>query len=191
MKLTREFYIPKGAKRVRARHSAAVAYCYTAANGKLTAMLFYGKQAKPIWHYHFETALKRQQKIERGFAHYAALEAQKAAKRAEEKAWQHPYKPGDIFKSSWGYDQTNIDWYEVLEVRGKQLVMTEIQQSRVETQWAVGKCVPLPGKPRGEPFRALAQKGHIKVGRQYAWFQEPKMVGGVPTYEAANWTAYA
>lgn len=27
-----------------------------------------------------------------------------------------PLKVGDIFYSSWGYDQTNIDFYKVLEI---------------------------------------------------------------------------
>lgn len=34
----------------------------------------------------------------------------------------HTLKVGDILYSSWGYDQTNISWYQVTQLVGKQSV---------------------------------------------------------------------
>jgi len=31
----------------------------------------------------------------------------------------HPIKPGDIFYTSWGYDQTNVDFYQIVSLSGK------------------------------------------------------------------------
>ena len=41
-------------------------------------------------------------------------------------------KVGDIFSSSWGYDQTNVDFFKVLEVKGITIKVQQIQSSRIE-----------------------------------------------------------
>ena len=35
----------------------------------------------------------------------------------------HDLKAGDIMVCSWGYDQTNVDWYRVKKVTGKATVL--------------------------------------------------------------------
>lgn len=37
----------------------------------------------------------------------------------------HPLEVGDILDSSWGYDQTNVDFYEVIALNGKTFVTVE------------------------------------------------------------------
>ncbi len=60
-------------------------------------------------------------------------------------------KVGDIFVESWGYDQTNINFYEVVDVTRSSVRIVEIQKSRVEGTGYSDKVVPLPGvvKTRG------------------------------------------
>jgi hypothetical protein len=53
-------------------------------------------------------------------------------------------KVGDIFVSSWGYDQTNIDYYKVLNVKNKTAILAEIGQKREYTGHMSGRCVPNP-----------------------------------------------
>jgi hypothetical protein len=190
MNLTREFYVPKGALCIRDKQSSAVAYLYET-DGIPKAVAFHGKAQKPDWHFRFKDAAGREKRIRQHFEAWQQIEARGKAKQQERRAFQHPYKPGDIFRSSWGYEQTNIDYYEVVEVRGKHLIVRELLQGRKETEWCQGKCVPLPGEYKGEPFRVLAQDGHFKVGHQYAWFEKPTIVAGVPTYGASHWTSYA
>lgn len=43
-------------------------------------------------------------------------------------------KVGDVFYNSWGYEQTNIDFYEVVKLRGKtQIVLRAIGSEIVRT----------------------------------------------------------
>lgn len=43
---------------------------------------------------------------------------------------------GDIFYYSWGYDQTNIDFYQVIELNGKtQATLKELEQSSQPVDW--------------------------------------------------------
>jgi hypothetical protein len=49
-------------------------------------------------------------------------------------ATNHDIKAGDIFYSSWGYDQTNVDYYIVTRVVGRCSVeLQEIGTAKVET----------------------------------------------------------
>lgn len=65
-------------------------------------------------------------------------------------------KVGDIFVASWGYEQTNIDFYEVQELVGKATIVVApienkiVQEHSNQTQDAV---LPYPAA-KGESFRA-------------------------------------
>jgi len=40
---------------------------------------------------------------------------------------RHNLKPGDIFYNSWGYDQTNIDFYQVVSTTDKTVTLRQIK----------------------------------------------------------------
>lgn len=40
--------------------------------------------------------------------------------------FENPYKIDDILYASWGYEQTNIDFYQVVEVKNKSIVIRKI-----------------------------------------------------------------
>lgn len=42
----------------------------------------------------------------------------KTAKKPEEIKRNHNVKVGDIFYTSWGYEQTNVDFFQIIELRG-------------------------------------------------------------------------
>lgn len=45
--------------------------------------------------------------------------------------YQNPYKLGDILHHSWGYDQTNCDFYQVVEVKKASVVLRKIGSETV------------------------------------------------------------
>ena len=49
---------------------------------------------------------------------------------------------GQIFVCSWGYGQTNVDYYKVIEVLNKSVVIAPIGQTRNYTGSMQGECVP-------------------------------------------------
>jgi hypothetical protein len=53
---------------------------------------------------------------------------------------------GEIFVCSWGYGQTNIDYYKIIEVLNKSVVIAPIGQTRNYTGSMQGECVPDPTK---------------------------------------------
>lgn len=59
---------------------------------------------------------------------------------------------GDIFVCSWGYDQTNIDYYKVLAVKNKTVTIAAVAQNRTYTGHMQGECVPVPDVVTGKPI---------------------------------------
>ena len=45
--------------------------------------------------------------------------------------FENPYKVGDILHHSWGYDQTNCDFYQVVEVKNASVVLRKIAHETV------------------------------------------------------------
>jgi len=84
---------------------------------------------------------------------------------------------GKIFYNSWGYDQTNIDFVQVVSETAKQVKVTRIAENRnYDPQVMSGKATSAPfilikGKSRGE----LILIGKDKSGRgssQSTWWNE-------------------
>lgn len=203
MRMPREFYLPKSAVKVSAKNSGAVAYVWTKINqagqSLPCAALFAGKATKPIWRFQFLTLAQREQRIKEGFAAVSQSEARKRATREARKGFANPYKSGDLFRWTWGYDQTNVNYFEVIESKGRYVTVREIESKAIENgSTMTGKCIPLPGQFRKnkEPKRCLAGDGSIRIepwargGRAY-YLKPEKMIGTVPVYGADNFSTYA
>jgi hypothetical protein len=66
-----------------------------------------------------------------------------------------PLNKGDVLYSSWGYDQTNIDFYEVKEVKpsGKMVVIQKMADSSTpEKGFMTAEKMPVFGKNEGDPM---------------------------------------
>lgn len=72
---------------------------------------------------------------------------------------------GDILYSSWGYDQTNIDFYKVKRFAGKtmiELVPIESQLTDKQDSPYQDMVVPYPAK-EGKPFRRKLQGDYVNL----------------------------
>ena len=84
----------------------------------------------------------------------------------------HGIKVGDIFDDAWGYDQTNIDFYQVVKVTRKTIVVREIAQRKQETGFMSGKCEPTPNHFTGPEVRKvpkLTTDGRVFLPSEYGW----------------------
>jgi hypothetical protein len=88
--------------------------CYVNAGTK-TAMFYIGKQSKHAWYIRFQTEEDMKKKIKDSISNLMRWEDSKA-ERKEKRSAPHSLKVGDILYSDWGYDQTNIDFYQVTRV---------------------------------------------------------------------------
>lgn len=163
------------------------------------AICFVGRAIKPTWQYRFRNAEQRNAEVVATFKRVSERAEYKATKKAELAAIKHDVKVGDIFKSSWGYDQTNIDFYEVTAVSGKTATFCAIKALADSDGYLSGNCVPAPGSFKGTPFKKLIQytsatsDPHIRINSfSNAWRIKPvAVISGTPIFEQSQWTAYA
>lgn len=78
-----------------------------------------------------------------------ARKTTKAAKAADAEN-NAGFQVGDILYSSWGYEQTNIDYYEVVRVSGVSAWIRPIAKECEYLGPMHGTCTPVPGKYTGD-----------------------------------------
>lgn len=180
--------IPPGAIKFAPKVGDVAAYVWER-GGKFYAKVYYGQSTKPK-NYHVWPAAEPREKFIAGVFEGAKLAAEaKAKRRAEAKAWVNPYKAGDVLKGSWGYDQTNVDYFEVVSVSGKMLSIRELAQERSGDGYGgSSKCVPMIGEYKSGVYRIRAQELMKSPIHGYLRAAEKKVIAGVAVYEAAYWS---
>lgn len=109
-------------------------------------------------------------------------------------AWVNHYRVGDVFSTCWGYDQTNREYYQVVEVRGQYLIVRELRQCYRETQSLAGYTSPIVGDFIGKPARVLARDGGFREPKHrhyWASYEEPMMIDDIKTYPEKYVSSYA
>lgn len=188
----RESFIPLGSVKIADKHSDAVAYVYTNARGRPCASVFFGKQAKPVLACYYRDEAAREAGVRRCFEGRRASLALKAETKAK-RLQLNKLEVGDILNTCWGYDQTNREFFEVVAVCGRHVVIREIAQARETTGWEQGRCAPQSGEFIGPPMRKLVQWGDNvtidNVRTAHKW--NTATVAGVKVGPALGWTSYA
>ncbi|MFR0774947.1 MAG: hypothetical protein ACLSH3_14725 [Alistipes finegoldii] len=72
-----------------------------------------------------------------------------AVARSSEE-FRRSLRVGDILYSSWGWEQTNIDFYQVIAIRGSAVDLRQLDQRTTEDGYMCGTTVPLPDVFKGK-----------------------------------------
>lgn len=74
-------------------------------------------------------------------------------------------KPGAIVYQSWGYDQTNIDFYKVIERKGSKVTLIEIGCQTVENSQGrdCDRVLADPDTTIGAPFSKIVRSPWIRM----------------------------
>jgi len=144
------------------------------------AMFFIGKQSSYTWYNKFRDNTQMKEKILKTISNLMSHEESKA-KRKEERKASHSLKVGDILYSSWGYDQTNIDFYQVIRVVSDRTVeIREIGSKVLDSGYGQDTVVGVKDaflSPRGEyddtgkpMIKRVSSDNTIKISSfEYAW----------------------
>jgi len=165
MKLTREYYIPANSTEVKDPDSEAIAYTFTDRKGRPCASGFGGQRSKPDWCFAFRSEEHRAKHIKEYFAIQQGRDADKEQRAAKRNATVTALQVGDILYYSWGYDQTNAQFYQVVEVKpsGKSVMIREIAQEQTTTGFMCGQAMPIKDKFRGEAFLKRAAEDSVRM----------------------------
>lgn len=184
--IPREFYIPKGAVKITDKASDAVAYLYRTPKDQPAYCVFYGKQSKPVARYRALNEAQRIKAVQQLFDSRQASLRAKADRRAERNAKPRKVELGAAYYTMWGYDQTNVDWYEVVELVGEKSArvrrIRSQDASNGDEPYMTGKAIPAMGQYIGEPQLVRCHGDSFKIDGHYASRWELRAIG---------WTAYA
>lgn len=122
---------------------------------------------------------------------FAAKESR--AEKAKPKA--RALAVGDVLKASWGYEQTNIDFFKVVALKGKTMVgLVEIGKmiQRDENNDLTGLCVPDVAAEKGEIFYRKADGKSVKICDVFyaSRYDDYTEVLGARVYKGVYWSAY-
>ena len=130
-----------------------------------------------VYEYHHKAA-SRDQKVDRIVANMQAKLDAKAKAREEAMNFQHGYQVGDILYASWGYDQTNVDFYQVTRLVGAKMIEIQMISSKGAGR---DRVIPVPNRfVSGErPFKVKVRtnrsvKTRGGVANAYPWDGKPK-----------------
>jgi hypothetical protein len=154
-------YIPKGATEERHEDAQAVVYRFTNSQGAPLAMGYAGTAYKPAFHFRFQTEERRTKFIDEWLTSQRAAVATRADRKVARKAATHELKLGDIVYASWGYEQTNVDFYQVVRVvSAKTVEVRQVAQQTTETGFMSGTTIPLKDQFRkGAPVLSRRASG--------------------------------
>jgi|TARA_R110002074_G_scaffold364284_2_gene537717 hypothetical protein len=187
MKIPREFWIPEGAEEVNLDGANCVVYTYLGGKDAPCAMSFYGKKSKATDRYRFATVEKRDTWVADTLANAKAWEDKKAedkAKRAaDKKEAMANAVVGDIYYCSWGYDQTNIDFYEIVAKKGVNIEIRKVSKILDRSERGADYVCAKKGSYIGEEVikKRFNGSGNITMNSYssaYPW-------SGTPKYETA------
>lgn len=122
---------------------------------------------KPLFNYRFRTAERMAEfcmewieKVERNIN---AEKARKEQKKIAQQNMNHNYKVGQFLYNSWGYDQTNINFYQIVGVKEKSIILQEVCKNIVAGSegFMCANVQPVENAFIGEP---ILKKVIVQVG---------------------------
>lgn len=126
-------YMQKGEDFVFA--NCEIFYTEVPVNGKVSAIAFVGKGKNSSWYYSFKNVESMKSYIDKFIEECKYVENYKLIRKEKQKmanaSISDTVKVGDLFHYSWGYDQTNCEFYQVIAVKGKTATLQRISSKSV------------------------------------------------------------
>ena len=167
---------------------------------RFSFVMYLGKSAKPWKYYGYSTEAKRDDGFNRHAQEARSIGLSKANRKAESKSQAekpHGLQVGDVVRSSWGYDQTNVNHYQIIKVIGKRTVeVRKLAEHEQSTGDMSGRVAPVHGEFVGEVMRRQVDRsGQVNI-LQAAYGRASKIeplaiVHGVRCYSATNYSSWA
>jgi len=118
---------------------------------------------RPQHYYRFKTEQEREQWIQSQKDAITQRADDARAYREKKQKENESLKVGQIMYDSWGWEQTNIDFYIIVRRTKAAVWLQKIGASIIETGFMSGNTEPMPEKLIGEPFMRRIGKYGLKI----------------------------
>ncbi|WP_424196631.1 hypothetical protein ACMYR3_17055 (plasmid) [Ampullimonas aquatilis] len=174
------------------------AQCFLIMSGHLQRAIctgFSGNRKRPDFNLSFKNDELAREYCSQWSEKLKADELLKVQREAEKKANNiRQLVVGDVMVCSWGYEQTNINYYQVTRLVGACSVeIRAIARQATEQRDMSGECTPLIDEFIGEPMVKRVEGVAVKIFAWGAWArkQEPVIVDGKAVFEPKYFSNYA
>ena len=127
---------------------------------------------RPCEHFRFRSLESAVADAEKFLAGRTAHHDMLATSKTSRAAWKTTLTPGRILRHAGGYDQTNIDYYQVVDVTpsGKSCTVRKIGARSMQDGFNAGVCWPLADEFIDEPtVKRIGQGDSVKVCAWGSW----------------------
>jgi hypothetical protein len=160
-------YVPENAIPIEHPQGFGIAYVYRIGE-RYGARGFRGTAAKPDFHYAFRTIEKAHDHIEDWFSSLSAWK-ERVRQYRKHSFEPHTFKVGDVVTNSWGYDQTNVDWYRVVKTSDHFVWLQPICGHTEETGFMSGRSEPQMDVTGDDPTKWGFKSSGAKIERHKAY----------------------
>lgn len=151
---------------------ARVTFAFATRSGRVHLKAWRGAAVNASFYYCFNTLARAEQYAAEFARDCQSREARKAAQVAERKAARAALKAsdhwtvGDTVYTSWGYDQTNVEFYQITEVKARSVKVRQIRVNNSDHgQPGGGKVAPRRFEYVGPEFLCpLDERGSFSAG---------------------------
>lgn len=126
-------------------------------NERPRLIVFKRNQRKPLYNYIYSTPERRDDQLATLIRVERASMLSKMKRQVEKQQARHTYKVGDILYASWGYEQTNINFYQVVAVEEKSIKIRPISQKVVKSEQGTDFVKAVPNTFTGPPITKIPQ----------------------------------
>lgn len=171
--------IPANSVELKDPKSDAVAYLYDY-NGRPAVTVFVGRRTKPERRMVFNDTARRDEVINQDFKL-----RQSNMEYAASRSGPHTLSVGDIMVSTWGHEQTNVDFYQVVKTTDKSVYVREIKADKTFTSDMTGKAVAIKDSFKSDEINRFkcGQDNRIKLSS----YAHARQWDGSPV----SWSSYA
>jgi len=111
------------------------------------------------------------------------LQQTRKVQRANDKK-NHGIEVGQVYYTSWGYDQTNVSFYLITSVKGQKIEFVKVGQETKDTNWDYGYAMPNTSCIISETMTAMATgKNTFNVKSRYS----ARLHNGKPKYYSTGY----
>jgi hypothetical protein len=150
------------------------------------AVGYMGKQSKPFMNFYYPKLVQREQAISQALKHRKDFFQRKTDESVAKKEFQTGLLYGDFLYTSWGYDQTQVEFYEIIDVVGDKMVkVREVAHKTVreDSHGTYEMIVPISGKFVGPEMRVkVTTNDTAKIEGHYAHKWDGRPVGQTGPY---------
>lgn len=115
---------------------------FTNRDGKPAAIVYQGRAQKPLYFYRYNTPERREQHVQETIQTRREVLERKQQELQKKRDWKHTAKVGDVLYFTWGYEQTNAEFFQVVAVGDKTIAVRPLKQKVVESHGSYDKVRP-------------------------------------------------